>query len=120
MEARELARGDQARDDQLDVDVGRVVAEVDQALRLRAQGLRGQEAGAPVLDDGGVEGRLADLVLQHHAPAVRQRGVDLLRALQVAVEGAAEVLLAREVAAVQARAQRSATSATGQVKFSAK
>ncbi|MCY1552997.1 hypothetical protein D9M68_894360 [compost metagenome] len=100
MEARELAGGDQARHDEFDVHVGRVVAQVHQALRFRAQGLRGEEAGTPVLDDGGVESRLADLVLQHHAPVARQGRVDLLRALQVAVEGAAEVLLTGEVAAV--------------------
>jgi hypothetical protein len=77
-----------------------VVPEVDQALRLRAQRAGGQETGAPVLDHGGIERRLADLVLEEHAPVGRQRGVDLARAVQVAIEGAAEVLLAGEVAAV--------------------
>ena len=45
-----------------DVDIGGVVPEVYQALRFVTQGLRSHEAGPPVLDDGAVEGRLAQFV----------------------------------------------------------
>ena len=49
MEAAELAELDQPRDDHLDVHVRRMVAEVDEAEGLRAELLRDQVVGAPVL-----------------------------------------------------------------------
>jgi hypothetical protein len=52
------------------------------------------------LNHGGVERRLEHLVLEVHVPVRRQRRVDLARALQVAVEGAAEVLLSGEVGTI--------------------
>ena len=73
VEAAELAELDQPGDDHLDVDVRRVVAEVDQAVGLGAE-LRGdQVVGAPVLHHGRVERRLVHLVLGEEAPVVRQR-----------------------------------------------
>ena len=57
-------------------------------------------ARAPVVEHGRVEGRLVELVLDEHAEAVGQRRVDRAQALEVALERAAEVDLAREVPAV--------------------
>ena len=47
MEAAELAEAHQPGDDLLDVDVRRVVAEVDQALRLRPELLRRRRSCVP-------------------------------------------------------------------------
>jgi hypothetical protein len=65
-----LAELDQARDDHLDVDVGRVVAEVHERERLVAQLARAVIARAPVVQHRRVERRLVQLVLDEHAPAV--------------------------------------------------
>ena len=64
MEAGEPADADQARDDLLDVDVRRVVAEIDQAERLRSERLRRHQTRTPIGDDGGVESRLVKLVFE--------------------------------------------------------
>ena len=72
MEAAELAELDQPRDDHLDIDVRRVVAEVDQAIGLRPQFLGDDVVGAPVLHDRRIEGRLVHLVLAEQPPVFRQ------------------------------------------------
>ena len=90
----------QPGDDLLDVHVRRVVAEVDQALGLGPQLLRGEDRAAPVGDHGGIERRLEHLVLQQHPPVVGQGVIDLGGRLQIAVEAAGEVLLAGEVGPV--------------------
>ena len=72
VEPAELAELDQPRHDHLDVDVRRVVAEVDQARRLFAQLARAVVARAPVVDDGRVERRLVELVLDEQPPVVGQ------------------------------------------------
>src|SRR5215207_8601762 len=100
VEAGELAELDEARDDHLDVDVRRVVAEVYEAERLRPQLERAVVARAPVVDDRRVEGRLVELVLDEEPPVRRQGGVDVAHALKVQLKHAAEVLLAGEVPAV--------------------
>ena len=76
VEAAELAELDQPRDDHLDVDVRRVVAEVDEAEGLRAELAARQVVGAPVLHHRRVERRLVELVLDEDAPVVGQRRVD--------------------------------------------
>ena len=48
MKTRKLARSDQPRDDLLDIDVRRVVPEIDKALGLRSQRLRRHQARSPV------------------------------------------------------------------------
>ena len=73
MEAGELAEADQAGDDLLDVGVGRVVAEIDQALGLGPQFRAASRARAPVRDHRGIEGRLEELVLEEHPPVLGQR-----------------------------------------------
>src|SRR6476660_10321211 len=77
-----------------------MVAQVDEALRLLTELLRAVVAGAPVVDDGRIEGRLVQLVLQEHAPAVGQRVVYGTHAVDVPLERAAGVHLPGEVAAV--------------------
>ena len=67
VEAAEFPEPREAGDDLLDVHVRRMVAEVDQALRLGAQGLGAEDRCPPVGDDGGIEGRLVELVLDEHA-----------------------------------------------------
>ncbi len=77
VEAAELAELDQTGDDHLDIGVGRMMAEVDQAVRLGSKRLGDQVVGAPVLDDGRIEGRLVHLVLGKQLPVIRQRLVDV-------------------------------------------
>ncbi len=100
VKAAELAEAVQSGDDLFDVDVRRVVAEVDQALGLGAQLLRRQDARSPVRDHRRIEGGLEHLVFEQHAPVVRQGRVDLVCAVEVAVERGPEVLLAGEISAV--------------------
>ncbi len=100
VEAGELAELDEARDDHLDVDVRRVVAEVHEAERLRPQLARAVIAHAPVVDDRRVEGRLVELVLDEEPPVRRQSRVDVAHALKVQLERATKVLLTGEVPAV--------------------
>ncbi len=114
MEAAQPAELDQPRHDHLDVDGRRMVAEIDQAEGLRAEAGGGEIARAPVLDDGGVEGGLVDLVLDEQPPIRRQAGIDRARGIQVALEAGGEMLLAGEVGAIadpdreRLRAQRPA------------
>ena len=64
------------RDDHLDVDVRRVVAEIDER-EARSPKLPGAVvARAPVVQHRRVEGRLVELVLDEQPPAVGQRRVD--------------------------------------------
>jgi hypothetical protein len=100
MESAEAARMDQPRDDHLDVHIGRVMPEVDQAERLRAERLRGHQRAAPILNHRRIERRLVHFVLDQHAPIRRQRCIDLCSRFQIALERVRQVLLAREVGAV--------------------
>ena len=100
MEAGEAADPDQPRHDLLDVDVRRMVAEVDQAESLRAQRLGSHEARAPIRDHGRIEGRLVKLVLEEHPPVAGQARIDLGKRLEIPVEHPVEVRLAGEVGAV--------------------
>jgi hypothetical protein len=72
MEAAEFSEAGQARDDLLDIDVGRVVPQIDETERLGAQLLGSQNVGAPVRDDRRIEGGLIELVLDEQAPIVGQ------------------------------------------------
>ena len=65
------------RDDLLDVGVGQVMAEVDQALGPVAGALGQQQRRAPVVVHRRVERRLVGLVLGVHRPVAGQVGVDL-------------------------------------------
>ena len=71
VEAAEQALGQQERDDLLDVRALRVVARVDEHLRLRAEAAADERGRAPVGQVGAVEGRLEELVLDEQAHARR-------------------------------------------------
>ncbi len=100
METAQLAELNQARHDQLHVDGGRVMTEVHQRPGPLAQLAGAVITGAPVVQDGGIERGLVDLVFDEQAPRLRHSLIDLPEALQIAVERAAEMELAREVAAI--------------------
>jgi hypothetical protein len=78
----------------------RVVPQVDERERARPQLAGAVVARAPVVEHGRVEGRLEELVLDEQPEVVGQRRVDRAQALEIALERAPEVDLAREVAAV--------------------
>src|SRR4030095_5515259 len=100
VEAGEFSELYQPRHDHFDVDVRRMMSQINQALRLRAE-LRGAViARAPVVDDRRIESRLVKLMLYKTPPVVGQRPVDLAQAFEVAFEGAAKALLPRKVSAV--------------------
>ncbi len=100
MEAGQLSELDQAGDDHLDVDVGCVVPQVDQGEGPLPELADAVVARAPVVDHRRVEGRLVELVLDEEAPARRQGGIDLAHAVEVALQGLAQVELSGEVSAV--------------------
>src|SRR5206468_1299919 len=95
--AGELPELDEAGHDHLDVDVGRVMAQVDERERPLAQLARAIIAGAPVVDAGGIEGRLVQLVLDEEPPALRKGAVDVAHAVEVPLEGLSQVHLPGEV-----------------------
>ncbi len=100
MEAAQPAELDEARHDHLDIDIGRMMAEIDQAPGVLAEAGGGQVIGPPILDHGRIEGRLVHLVLGEQLPALRQTSIDLPHRIQIALEGLGEVALAGEVGAV--------------------
>nr|GEU28680.1 hypothetical protein [Tanacetum cinerariifolium] len=100
VETAQLAELRKTRHDHFDVGVGRVVAQIHQALGLVAQRLRAGKAGAPVGNGGGIERRFEQFMFDQQVPVGRQRRVDLARAFQVAFQRAAQVVLAGEVGAV--------------------
>src|SRR6266496_6715947 len=100
MEAPELPELDEPGHDHLDVDVGRVVPEVDQGERPLPELAHAVVAGPPVVEHGRVEGGLVQLVLDEQAPALGQDAIDLAQAVEIALERLPEVDLAREVAPV--------------------
>ena len=90
----------EARHHLLDVGVGQVVAEVDQALGPVAGALGQQQRRAPVVVHRRVERRLVGLVLGVHRPVAGQVGVDLPQPGEHPLELAPEAGLARVVHAV--------------------
>src|SRR5438132_9762731 len=100
MKPRQFAELNQPRDDHLNIHVGRVMAQIDQAERLRPQLARAVIARSPVVDYGRIKSRLIKLMLDKNAPVVGQRDVNLAHALEVAFERAAEVVLAGKIPAV--------------------
>src|SRR5215472_17177555 len=100
MKAPELSEPREAGDDLFDVRALRMVPEVHKALRLVAELLRGDEAGAPVRDHRRVEGGLVELVLHEHPPIGWQRRVYLAHRVEVAIESRALILLARKIRSV--------------------
>ena len=68
MKPRKFAELDQAGDNHFNINVGSVVAEVDQAERLGPKLARAVVARPPIVDYRRVEGRLVEFVLQKHAP----------------------------------------------------
>ena len=100
MESAEPSGRDEARDDQFDVGVRKVMAEVHEARRPVTEGLREHQRRAPVLHDGRVEGGLVGLVLGEELPRCRHVGVDLPQSVEHAFERPAKVRLPGEVGAV--------------------
>src|SRR5262245_19661899 len=76
MKAAELAELDEPCDDELDVDVRRVVAEVDQRLGLRSQLAHAVITGSPVVEHRRVERGLIEFVFDEQPPAVRHSRVN--------------------------------------------
>ena len=83
--------------DLLDVRPERMVAGVDEDLRLRAELPAEERCGAPVGKVGAVERRLEELVLDQQPHASGQRSVELLQACDEPLVPGAQVVLARVV-----------------------
>ena len=64
---------------------------------LSPSSVRDQVVGAPILHDRRVEGRLVHLVLGEQAPVLRQRRVDRLHRIEIALEAPREMRLAGKV-----------------------
>src|SRR6185295_7512072 len=77
VKAAELPELQEARHDHLDVDVGGMVPEVHQGERPLPELAHAVVAGAPVRDDGRVEGGLVELVLDEELEALGQGAIDL-------------------------------------------
>src|SRR5215213_245635 len=97
VEATQLSRAEQARDDELDVRARQMVPEIDETLRTLAERLREQQRRAPVLNDSRVERRLVRLVLGEQPPIVWNRRVYLPQAFPYALEASAQRHLTREI-----------------------
>src|SRR5882762_10999760 len=100
MEPGELPELDQPGNDHLDIDIGRVMAQIDQTKCLWAQFTRAVVAGAPIVNYRRVEGWFVELVLDEESPIVGQRLVNLAHAFQVPGQGAPKMLLSGKVSAV--------------------
>src|SRR5437762_8929663 len=100
MKAGELPELNQARHDHLDIDVRRVMSEVDEAERFRPQFARAVITGAPIIDDRGVERRFVKLVLDKDAPVIGQRVINPAHAFKITFERVAKMLLTRKIPAV--------------------
>src|SRR6185369_2279439 len=70
MKTRQLTKLNQPRDDHLDIDIGCVVTEVNQAERFWAKLAGAVVTRAPIIYDCGVERRLIKLVLDEDAPII--------------------------------------------------
>ncbi len=90
----------QKGDDLLDVDALRMVAEIDQHLRLFAELERKRVGRAPVGDIGAVEGWLEELVLDQHAAVFGQVLIGQRKALFKAPFARTQIVLAGVVGAV--------------------
>src|SRR5438105_4511371 len=100
MKARQFAELNQPPDDHLNVHVGRVMAQIDEAERLRPQLARAVIARPPIVDDHRIKSRLVKLMFDKDAPVVRKSSVNLAHAFEIAFERASEVLLARKISTV--------------------
>src|SRR5436190_23855101 len=100
MEARQFAELNQARNYHFDVYVGCVMTQVNETKGPRAELARTVVAGAPVINYRRIESRFVKLVFDKDPPVVRQRGVDLAHAFEIARERAGEMLLPRVISAV--------------------
>src|SRR5437660_6869682 len=100
MKASQFAELNQPRDDHLDVHVGRVVAQINEADRFRPKLAGAVIARPPIVDYRRIERRLIKLMLDKNPPIVGQRSVNLTHAFEIALERAAEVLLAGKIPAV--------------------
>src|SRR6185503_11884757 len=100
MKPGELTELNKSRHDHLDVHVGCMVAQINQAEGLRSQLARAVVTGSPIVYHRRIESGLVKLMFDEEAPVVRQRRVDLAHTLEVACEHAAEMLLAGKVSTV--------------------
>src|SRR5260370_2502654 len=94
METGQFAELNQPGYDHLDIDVGRVMAQVHKAECFRSQLTRAVVARPPIVDYGRIKSRLVKFVLDEYTPIVGHCIVDFAQALKVALERAPEVLLA--------------------------
>src|SRR5581483_602151 len=97
MKAGEFTELNEPRDDHLDVYVRRMMAEINQAEGLGAKLTRTVITCAPVVDYRRIESRFIKLMLDEHAPVVRQRRVNLAHTFEIAFQRVAKVLLPGKV-----------------------
>src|SRR4026208_532017 len=100
MKAGEFAELDQPRHDHLNVDVGRVMSQIDQAESFGPEFARAVIAGPPIVNYRRIKRRLVELVLDKDATVVRQRRINTSHAFHIALQRASKMLLARKVATV--------------------
>src|SRR5262245_46993969 len=100
MKSGELPKLNQPRDDHFDINVRRMMAQVDQAECFWSKFTGAVIAGSPIVDNRRIKGRFIKLVLHKHSPVAGERGVNLAHALEVTVQRMTEVLLAGEIAAI--------------------
>ena len=76
------------------------MAQIDETLGLGPQFLGDEYAGSPIRNHRRVERGLVELVLDEHAPIGGNCRINGARALQIAVQGVAELLLAGKICAI--------------------
>ena len=93
----QLSETGKPRHDHLDIDGGRVMAEVDKAFRPVAKMCGSNIAGAPILYHRGIKRRFVEFVFDQKRPVAGQRRVNFLRTFKIAIEACGEILLARKI-----------------------
>lgn len=97
MKAAQFAQLREAGHDHFNIGIRRMMAQVDQAFRLRSQFIGARKAGSPVGDGGGVKRRLEQLVLDVHQPVWRQSAIDAAHAVEVSLKRPAQIMLAWKI-----------------------
>src|SRR2546425_8221565 len=114
MKAPQFAKLNQASDDHLNVDVGGVMPQINEAESLWPKLARTVIADAPVINYRRVEGGFVKLVFNEKPPVVRQRLVNPAHTFEVSFQCLTKMLLAGKIPAVadpnrmRRRAQRPA------------
>src|SRR5438093_1614298 len=100
MESAKFAELNQTSDDHLDVDVRRVMPEINETECSWPEFARAVIARPPVIDHRRVESRLIELVLEKDTPVVGYCFIDRAHTLDVAIEGPPEIQLSGKIPAV--------------------